>query len=52
MIRLGNATDVMRIRERMVERPFGTLKQWMGSTDFLARMLEGVGAQMSQNVDS
>lgn len=28
--RLSNAPEMMRIRKRTVEHPFGTLKQWMG----------------------
>lgn len=33
-----------------VEHPFGTLKQWMGATQFLTRKLAGVSAEMSLNV--
>lgn len=28
--RLSNAPEMMRVRKRTVEHPFGTLKQWMG----------------------
>lgn len=49
-VRLSNALDMMRIRKRTVEHPFGTLKHWMGATHFLTRKLEGVGAEMSLNV--
>ncbi|RMS84531.1 IS1182 family transposase [Pseudomonas savastanoi] len=49
-VRLSNAPDMMRIRKRTVEHPFGTLKQWMGATHFLTRRLEGVSAEMSLNV--
>ena len=48
--RLRNAPDMMRIRKRTVEHPFGTLKQWMGATHFLTRKLAGVSAEMSLNV--
>ncbi|MGH8438002.1 MAG: IS1182 family transposase [Pseudomonas sp.] len=48
--RLNHAPDMMRIRKRTVEHPFGTLKQWMGSTHFLTRKLVGVSAEMSLNV--
>ncbi|MEO8647428.1 MULTISPECIES: IS1182 family transposase [Pseudomonas] len=48
--RLNDAPDMMRIRKRTVEHPFGTLKQWMGSTHFLTRKLVGVSAEMSLNV--
>lgn len=49
-VRLSNAPDMMRVRKRTVEHPFGTLKQWMGATHFLTRRLEGVSAEMSLNV--
>ncbi|SQF98983.1 ISPsy6, transposase [Paucimonas lemoignei] len=49
-VRLSNAPDIMRVRKRTVEHPFGTLKQWMGATHFLTRRLEGVSAEMSLNV--
>ena len=48
--RLTNAPEMMRIRKRTVEHPFGTLKQWMGATHFLTRKLNGVRAEMSLNV--
>ncbi|AOE68380.1 transposase [Pseudomonas fluorescens] len=48
--RLNHAPDMMRIRKRTVEHPFGTLKQWMGSTHFLTRKLVGGSAEMSLNV--
>ncbi|MFL1524178.1 IS1182 family transposase [Pseudomonas sp. O230] len=48
--RLNDAPDMMRIRKRTVVHPFGTLKQWMGSTHFLTRKLVGVSAEMSLNV--
>ena len=48
--RLSNAPDMMRVRKRTVEHPFGTLKQWMGATHFLIRKLNGVSAEMSLNV--
>jgi len=48
--RLRNAPEMMRIRKRTVEHPFGTLKQWMGATHFLTRKLAGVNAEMSLNV--
>ena len=49
-VRLSNAPDMMRVRKRTVEHPFGTLKQWMGATHFLTRRLEGVSAEMSLDV--
>ncbi|THF29556.1 IS1182 family transposase [Pseudomonas atacamensis] len=48
--RLSNAPDMMRVRKRTVEHPFGTLKQWMGATHFLTRKLNVVSAEMSLNV--
>lgn len=48
--RLNHAPDMMRVRKRTVEHPFGTLKQWMGSTHFLTRRLAGVSMEMSLNV--
>jgi hypothetical protein len=48
--RLRNAPYMMRVRERTVEHPFGTLKQWMDATHFLTRKLNGVSAEMSLNV--
>ncbi|KPU62193.1 transposase DDE domain protein [Pseudomonas fluorescens] len=49
-VRLDNAPQMMSIRKRTVEHPFGTLKQWMGATHFLTRRLAGVSAEMSWNV--
>ena len=49
-LRLSKAPEMMRVRKRTVEHPFGTLKQWMGATHFLTRELAGVGAEMSLNV--
>ena len=49
-VRLNNAPDMMKIRKRTVEHPFGTLKQWMGPGHFLTRKLAGVSAEMSLNV--
>jgi hypothetical protein len=39
----------MRVRRATVEHPFGTLKQWMGST-FLTRQIENVATEMSLHV--
>ncbi|GAB5337615.1 IS1182 family transposase [Pseudomonas fluorescens] len=49
-LRLSKAPEMMRVRKRTVEHPFGTLKQWMGATHFLTRKLNGVSAEMSLNV--
>lgn len=45
---LSKAPEMMRVRNRTVEYPFGTLKQWMGATHFLTRKLAGVSAEMSE----
>jgi hypothetical protein len=39
----------MRVRRATVEHPFGTLKQWMGST-FLTKQMENVATEMSLHV--
>ena len=48
--RLDSAPQMMIVRKRTVEHPFGTLKQWMGATHFLTRRLAGVSTEMSLNV--
>lgn len=48
--RLNHAPEMMKVRKRTVEHPFGTLKHWMGATHFLTRKLNGVSAEMSLNV--
>lgn len=48
--RLRNAPEIMGIRKQTVEHPFGTLKQWIGTTHFLTRKLTWVGIAMSLNV--
>ena len=42
--------DAMRQRKALVEHPFGTLKQAMGSTHFLMRRLPNVKAEMSLHI--
>lgn len=49
-VRLNNAPEMMNIRKRTVEHPFGTLEQWMGPAHFLTRKFAGVGAEISLNV--
>jgi hypothetical protein len=48
--RLDRNPQAMRIRRRIVEHVFGTLKHWMGSTHFLTRRLANVGTEMSLQV--
>ncbi|KMN21908.1 hypothetical protein TU85_17165 [Pseudomonas helleri] len=47
---LSKSPEIMQVRKRTVEHPFGTLKQWMGVTRFLTRRLAGVSAELSLNV--
>ena len=42
--------DAMRQRKQLVEHPFGTIKNWMGSTHFLMKRLPNVQAEMSLHV--
>jgi hypothetical protein len=49
-LRRSKTPEMMRVRKRTVEHPFGTLKQWMGATHFLTRKMAGVSAEMSLNV--
>ena len=48
--RLDLAPDSMRIRRQTVERPYGTIKLWMGPAHFLMRTLTHVGTEMSLHV--
>ena len=48
--RVDNAPQVMRVRRRTVEHPFGTLKAWMGATHFLMKTLPRVSTEMSLNI--
>jgi hypothetical protein len=48
--RLDCDPEIMRVRRQTVEHPYGTLKAWMGSTHFLTRTLNRVGAEMSLHV--
>ena len=40
----------MKLRRRIVEHPFGTIKAWMGSTHFLMKRLENVKTEISLHV--
>jgi BMFP domain-containing protein YqiC len=42
--------DAMRRRKEIVEHPYGTIKDWMGSTHFLMKGLPNVQAEMSLHV--
>jgi transposase len=48
--RLDRRPDIMRIRRRTAEHPFGTLKFWMGAAHFLTRTLARVRTEMSLHV--
>jgi len=47
--RLADYPEAMRVRRATVEHPFGTLKQWMGST-FLTKTMNNVSTEMSLHV--
>ena len=40
----------MKLRRRIVEHPFGTIKAWMGSTHFLMKRLTNVKTEISLHV--
>jgi len=40
----------MRQRKRLVEHPYGMIKNWMGSTHFLMKRSPNVQAEMSLHV--
>jgi len=42
--------SMMKLRRRMVEHPFGTLKAWMGSTHFLMKRLRNVKTEISLHI--
>ena len=48
--RLEQHPEMMRIRRRTVEHPFGTIKGWMGSQHFKTKTLPHVGTEMSLHV--
>ncbi len=48
--RLDQMPDAMRIRKSTVEHPFGTLKEWMGTTHFFTKGLEHARAEMSLHI--
>ena len=47
---LRNKPDAMKVRAQTVEHPFGTLRNWMGSTHFLMKRFKNVRAEMSLHV--
>ena len=48
--RLSQHPGMMRTRRATVEHPFGTLKAWMGSGQFLTKTLRHVSTEMSLHV--
>tara|TARA_Y100000034_G_scaffold10687_1_gene11186 strand:- start:687 stop:2120 length:1434 start_codon:yes stop_codon:yes gene_type:complete len=48
--RLEAAPETTVIRKQTVEHPFGTIKQWMGTTHFLMKRLHNVKTEMSLHV--
>ena len=49
-MRLDRTSEAARLRRQTVERIFGTLKAWMGSTHFLTKTLPRVRVEMSLHV--
>ena len=48
--RLDEHPEKMRQRRKTVEHPFGTIKFWMGSTNFQMKTLKRVGTEMALHV--
>jgi len=48
--RLDRDPEKMRARRQIVAHPFGTIKYWMGATDFPMKTLERVRTEMSLHV--
>ena len=48
--RLSRHPEMMRTRRATVEHPFGTLKAWIGSGQFLTKTLRHVSTEMSLHV--
>lgn len=48
--RLSQHPGMMSVRRATVEHPFGTLKAWMGSGQFLTKTLKHVSTEMSLHV--
>lgn len=49
-INLAKNADAMRLRKRIVEHPYGTIKHRMGATHFVMKRLKNVQAEMSLHV--
>lgn len=48
--RMDLTPGAMRLRRRLVEHPFGTIKAWMGSTHFLMKRLPNVKTEIGLHV--
>lgn len=48
--RMDLASRAMRVRRRLVEHPFGTIKAWMGQTHFLMKRLPNVKTEISLHI--
>ena len=48
--RLDEHPEKMKQRRETVEHPFGTIKDWMGSTHFQMKTLKRVGTEMALHV--
>ncbi len=48
--RMDLTPGAMRMRRRLVEHPFGTIKAWMGSTHFLTKRLPNVKTEIGLHV--
>ncbi len=48
--RMDLTPDAMRLRRRLVEHPFGTIKAWMGATHFQMKRLPNVKTEISLHV--
>ena len=47
---LSQNPDAMTIRKSTVERPYGTIKFWMGSSHFIMKGLKNISTEMSLHV--
>ena len=48
--RMDLTPRAMRVRRRLVEHPFGTIKAWMGHTHFLTKRLPNVKTEISLHI--
>ncbi len=49
-VRLERTPQASKLRRSTIEHTFGTLKAWMGATDFLTKTLPRVSTEMSLHV--